>query len=83
MHVYIYDSFVINKGGQDGVYPGLAFIAYSINYFKDPTTKVTMYEAVSLGPVVVTQCGSISAACQFIKDRINLSNRIKTNDLVQ
>ncbi|MFH1452929.1 MAG: hypothetical protein ABIH00_02975 [Armatimonadota bacterium] len=77
------DSFVINKGSTGGVYPELAFIAYSINDFRDPLTGVTMYEAVPLGPVVVTKCDKNTSVCQFIKDRVNLSNRIKVNDIVQ
>lgn len=77
------DSFVVNKGSQDGVYPGLSFVAYSINDFRDPLTGVTMYEAVPLGPAVVTQCGASSSTCQFLKDRTDLSNRIKVNDIVQ
>ena len=48
-----------------------------------PLTGVTMYEAVPLGPVAVTQCGASSSTCQFVKDRVDLSNRIKINDIVQ
>jgi hypothetical protein len=77
------DSFVVNKGVKDGVFNGLAFVAYSINYFKDPLTGITMYESVPLGPVVVTSCDDNTSTCQFVKDKDNLINRIKVDDLVQ